>query len=717
MTLLKRLTSPLSLLVIAYLLAGTIYSVATPILEASDELWHYPMVKYLANHGLQLPVQNPTVTTEFRQEGSQPPLYYMLSAILTGWIDTSDIDVVRRINPHADIGIVTADGNFNMLVHDPAVEAFPWHGTVLAIHLSRLLSVLLGALSVAATYLIAEALFPARRWLPLVAGIFTAFNPMFLFISGSVNNDNLSNALAAVLLLFIVRLVKRRDEPPTRDLILIGIVSGAGMLAKFNNGFLTLLVAVALAVIAYRLRRWRPLLVGALVTGGLTIAIAGWWYVRNWQLYGDPTGLNMMLRIVGERTVPANLAQLWSERFAFEMSYWGFFGGVNLPISDLAYTAFNLIAVVALVGLVVWAIRKAGLLRRFSPGPFTGESLAVTDRTFDWSLVIARALTILWIGVLFVSLLRWTASTWATQGRLMFSAIAPISAWMAAGLFALPTVTLRRIVVTLAVGWYAFAGAILAPWHIIQSYALCEDELDPRPSCVSLQQPTDMWQDYPATFHEPDHDSPVISFDPSVQFTAVGHTKPGGDLHPGDTLQFMMPFHVDARTSHFSRDWSIFIHLENAAGLIVWQRDVYPGQGKYATSLMNGEMLWYNRFAVSIPDQAYVPQSLRVYLGMYDLHSGARMIAQGSGANTDNRIYLGTIRLTPRVDNSLPGIPNPMHVNFGGEAELLGYDVSRLAVYPGQPITVTLYWRPIHPLTTDYHVFTQILMPGTSNVV
>ncbi|HLY28942.1 MAG TPA: hypothetical protein VKQ72_21525, partial [Aggregatilineales bacterium] len=202
-----------------------------------------------------------------------------------------------------------------------------------------------------------------------------------------------------------------------------------------------------------------------------------------------------------------------------------------------------------------------------------------------------------------------------------------------------------------------------------------------------------------------------------VQFTAVGQTKPGGDLHPGDTLQFMMPFHVDARTSHFSRDWSIFIHLENADGLIVWQRDVYPGQGKYATSLMNGEMLWYNRFAVSIPDHAYAPQSLRVYMGMYDLHSGARMISQGSGASSDNHMYLGTIRLIAREDSSLPGIPNPMHVNFGGEAELLGYDVSRLAVYPGQPITVTLYWRPIHPLTTDYHVFTQILMPGTSNVV
>src|SRR5258708_25013881 len=93
------------------------------------------------------------------------------------------------------------------------------------------------------------------------------------------------------------------------------------------------------------------------------------------------------------------------------------------------------------------------------------------------------------------------------------------------------------------------------------------------------------------------------------------------------------------------------------------------------------------------------------------------MIAQGTAGSSDNTVYLGTVSLLPRADDSLPGIPNPMRVNFGGEAELVGYDVSRLTTYPGQPITVTLYWRPIHPLATDYHVFTQILMPGTSNVV
>ncbi|MEP7293074.1 MAG: hypothetical protein ABI835_14930, partial [Chloroflexota bacterium] len=87
------------LILAAYLVLATTYSVTTPIFEASDELWHYPMVQYLATHGLALPPQEIGVVTAWRQEGSQPPLYYLAAAVLTTPIDTSDMDVIRRINP------------------------------------------------------------------------------------------------------------------------------------------------------------------------------------------------------------------------------------------------------------------------------------------------------------------------------------------------------------------------------------------------------------------------------------------------------------------------------------------------------------------------------------------------------------------------------------------------------------------------------------------
>ncbi len=99
--------------------------------------------------------------------------------------------------------------------------------------------------------------------------------------------------------------------------MLIGVVAGAGLLAKLSIGLLIPLVALALLIVSLRLRDWRPLLIGGLISGGLTVAIAGWWYLRNAQLYGDPTGLNTFLEIVGRRAIPANAAQLWAERGSF----------------------------------------------------------------------------------------------------------------------------------------------------------------------------------------------------------------------------------------------------------------------------------------------------------------------------------------------------------------------------------------------------------------
>ncbi|NDJ76651.1 MAG: hypothetical protein GYB65_10365, partial [Chloroflexi bacterium] len=90
----------LSLILAGYLILALVYSLVTPLFEASDELWHYPLVEHLANNGLKLPTQDPANPGLWRQEGSQPPLYYFLGAALTAWVDTADFDDVYQENPH-----------------------------------------------------------------------------------------------------------------------------------------------------------------------------------------------------------------------------------------------------------------------------------------------------------------------------------------------------------------------------------------------------------------------------------------------------------------------------------------------------------------------------------------------------------------------------------------------------------------------------------------
>jgi hypothetical protein len=125
-------------------------------------LWHYPLVEHLAD-GNPLPVQvfDPEQAGPWKQEASQPPLYYYLGAALTFWIDTSDMEQVRWLNPHVDNGVITEDGNINLVVHDPDVSQ--WQGTLLAIRVVRLASVLMGTATVYLTYRITDVSIHQRR--------------------------------------------------------------------------------------------------------------------------------------------------------------------------------------------------------------------------------------------------------------------------------------------------------------------------------------------------------------------------------------------------------------------------------------------------------------------------------------------------------------------------------------------------------------------------
>jgi 4-amino-4-deoxy-L-arabinose transferase-like glycosyltransferase len=235
----------LYLILALYTALGLLYLVATPPFEASDELSHYPMVNYLARSGLQLPPLDPAAPGAWRQEGAQPPLYYLLAAVLTSGIDTADMHAVRRLNPHADIGTVSPDGNVNMIVQRPDALAFPWRGTVLAVYITRLFSLTLGAATVITTYAIARAVFPGKPLLAPAAAALNAFLPMFLFIAASVNNDNLSTLLGGLLTLLIVHLLKTSTLPRLRLYVVIGLAAGASLLAKLNLGFLIPFVALA----------------------------------------------------------------------------------------------------------------------------------------------------------------------------------------------------------------------------------------------------------------------------------------------------------------------------------------------------------------------------------------------------------------------------------------------------------------------------------------
>ncbi|MBZ0298628.1 MAG: glycosyltransferase family 39 protein [Anaerolineae bacterium] len=663
-TLEKRL---LAVILSGYVILAVIYSVVTPLFEASDELWHYPMVQYIATTG-QLPVQDPANVGPWRQEGSQPPLYYLLAAALTAGIDTSDMGIIRRQNPHADIGVVLPDGNINMITHRTAAEAFPWHGTVLAVHIARLLSVALGLSTVYVTYQLGHELFPYEPVIRLGAAAFVAFLPMFLFISGSVNNDNLSNLLGNLLLLRIVRLLNPQRSPGWRDYVVIGLVTGAGLLAKYNIGFLIPLVALALLVVSLRQKNWRPLVFGGIISGTLTIAIAGWWYLRNQQLYGDPTGLNVFLEVVGRRLVPANLAQLWSERSSFTQAFWGFFGGVNVPMPAVVYALLSAIGVIGLIGAlafwVVWLIRRRSRLI-----------------VHGWLPMLFSAG---WPVLTFISYLRWTAETPASQGRLIFGALSPISIWLVVGLvWWLPRRARPGLMAVIIIGLALIA--VFTPFAVIAP-------------AYAEQSVSESAQDAPLAQYAAVNSGGQLSLLSAVIAPDSTQVQPEGYVHLETVWQIDQPF---------DRDWSLFVHLVTPDGVILSQRDVYPAQGLLATSDLPTGRRWRNETAVWIPPAAYAPMTLDVRIGWYHLPSGERL-QRHDGSDT---FSIGQVKLIPRA-SSLE-VPNPISVNFGDEIELVGYELSDLSPAAGDAVQIILYWRGMKAMSTDYKVFASIIDPRT----
>ena len=124
------------------------------------------------------------------QEAAQPPLYYLLGAALIAPIDTTGARAAVWLNPFAWIGDASALTNINRMVHPPG-EAGPWTGHVLAAHVLRVFSTLLGLGTLLAVYGSARVLWPASRTRVIMAPALLAFLPQFNFIHASITNDAL----------------------------------------------------------------------------------------------------------------------------------------------------------------------------------------------------------------------------------------------------------------------------------------------------------------------------------------------------------------------------------------------------------------------------------------------------------------------------------------------------------------------------------------------
>ncbi|NDJ36177.1 MAG: hypothetical protein GYB64_16090, partial [Chloroflexi bacterium] len=529
------------------------------------------------------------------------------------------------------------------------------------------------------TFLIGREVFPQRRWLAVAGAAAVGFTPMFAFISGAVNNDNLAVLLAALGLYLMIRIARAADtgEKTLPLAVTLGLVLGMSALTKASVLGQFGLAGLTMAYAAFRQKRWQTFFIEGPIIVGLAAAIGGWWYWRNFVLYGDPFGLNVFIEILGERAREASLRQLWTEREGFMKSYWGLFGGVNVPMALWIYPVLNALFVLGWAGVIPTLVQKA---RRDG---------------FDLAKWMPALLSLLWIAAVIVPLASyWARVTWSSQGRLVFSAIMSINLWMIAGLSAwLPERIGRGVAFSLTGGLAVLS--IIAPFlWIMPAYRL------------PPQLAADAYPGESVDFTPPGASEPTMRL--------LGYEIDRGAVQPGGSVGVTLYWETLAP---MDRPWSTFVHLQDDAGFLAGQRDTYPGLGRLATQDLEPGRRWVDQYVVPVDPAAYAPEELTVLVGLYDFRTCPvpceRMTAEGPAVVGGNSAALATVTLRPAV---AADTPNPVAFDFGERIALVGYELSERTLNPGEETTVTLYWQGLREIEQNYTVSVQVLAPDNSRV-
>ncbi|MHB8488219.1 MAG: ArnT family glycosyltransferase [Candidatus Dormibacteria bacterium] len=286
------------------------YTRITPIGASPDELSHLHYITGIADH-LRLPPAG-------EPERQQPPLYYLLGSIVA------------------------------KLTGDDA-------------RLIRLVSVVLGFLTILAVYAVARRLFPLRPALAVGAAALVALLPEAQYLAGAINDDNLA-WLAGALLVLAGVVVMQSDLLTPRLALGSGLAVALAVLAKETVWILALLL-LALVTVRFA-RQLRVVHVAALLVP--TIILAGWWFVRNALEFGSP--LPPLHPITAQRQVFDSLSQVRGYLAATALSIVGMYGNGShfvaisiLGVRPLPSTiAVAVIAVVAIAACVAVARSWAG---------------------------------------------------------------------------------------------------------------------------------------------------------------------------------------------------------------------------------------------------------------------------------------------------------------------------------------------------------------------
>ena len=646
----------LLLILLLYGVLSTGFGVVNPLFEAPDEQLHFFTARYIADTGKLPSVMEANGFA--RQEAGQPPLYYLLGALMISPIDTRGAAEQLWLNPNAHLGEFQPV-DVNVFVHGEA-EKWPWHGYALAAHILRLFSALIGVGTLLCIYGSGRLLWADQPEIALLATALVAFLPQFAFLHGAVTNDVLIIFFSSFVLWELLRLWQ--DRVTTMRLLLLGITIGLAIITKMAGLLLLVLACSVLLLLAWRDSRrvseangsdwsgWaQRLWQVALFVMLPALLLSGWLLVRNWILYGDVTAVNQFVEIHGGNR-QFTLRQVWHDLDRVVLSSVGIFGWMNLRAPAWIYTTWAGIVLGAALGLslLVWpTIRRSDRAEFFNITKSNG-ALVVMWLAF-------------WTVLVHVSWLQFMIQTPADQGRLLFPALLPLALLVAFGL-----AQWRQ-------RWLLWGVAILA--LLSSAYSL----LVVLPAAYGLP-PTVLERDIPA-------DASRIEADMGQGLELVAIEVESGVVYPGDWLWVKLYWRADSVVEDaVFETLSVYDRNGDRVG---WQRS-YHGGGNYPASLWTPGEIVVERFGARLSEEVTLPTRLYLLLKVGE----------------DQRpIEIARLKAAPTV---WPARSPTVAAQVGEGLELASAEFSPQNAKPGTAVTVKLRWQvreaPGRELTTFVHL-------------
>ena len=654
----------LAVIIGLYLILGLAMSLLVPLAEAPDELDHFLYARYLAEER-SFPPLSPVAAENTTMEANQPPLYYALGALAIIWVDMSEpLDLAQN----SCFSFSPDDpGRQTFYVHSTA-EAFPYRGTVLGFHIVRLLSLLLGAAAIWLTAQLARQVVPEDPRTALLAATLLAFNPQFLFITASANNDVLAATLGVAIVLMAVICWQ---SPRLTFFLILGLLLGLGALTK--AGLLALLPVALLVAAAPLLQRlllgrralssWSQAFFDSLLpivlVLGTPLIMAGWWYVRTTRLYGDPLAWRVHLAAKGPfvlREGSFGLKDLLEFTSTHFRSYWGLFGWLNVALPEWAYWLLGLLVAMAVFGLI-WSVWIC--LRRNRPQTI----ICFYD-------LAALGLTLLAVLATYISLLRYLQTiNWSGyQGRLAYAVAGPIAVILAVGLAFLA----GRVGSAWPSRLIRWAAPLILLFLTLYSLIFILPQAHPRPGI----------------YQSPDLSPTCARYNSGLLldgFSAADRAAPGQSL-----LVELAGYGMQANPG----SGTLVAELRGNGGEL-W------GETETAVSWQPGETI---TASLQLPiDPAAEPGRATLYAGLRDGSSWQPAVS-ANGRDLPQPLVLQTIKI-PQPTGSMEQPQTIVTADLGGQMRLLGYSLQG----EGDTKTVTLFWEALAPMEEDFTTFVHLL--------